>query len=144
MPPRSRLTLLVVAGLTFGVVAAIVKGPDTDGITLLSRLRFDLTNLSAPWLLIAFVAGAQTRGTARGAGFGAAATLAALVGYYLVNALALYVDRLGFADGLAHAFWANRIYFAAGCLSGPLFGGLGALWRKSTAISALVVVGTLL
>ena len=63
---------LLAAALAFGVVMSVLKG--TGG-----GVRLQAGNISAPWLAIAFVAGALYTQPGRAAGAGLTATLAALL-----------------------------------------------------------------
>ena len=127
--------MIAAAGaLAFGVGMSVLKG---NG----SGIRDAIGNLSAPWLLLAFIAGAWAGGRriGRAAVLGALSTLLALGGFYVANAFVLrlgphpwYVDlRLAFGDGY---------YFKFGLFSGPVFGALGGLWRRRrwTALGVLV------
>lgn len=106
----------------FGLVAGMVKG---DG----AGLRDGLGNLSSPWLLVAIVPAWWAGSWRRGAVTGVAATLVALAGFYVAMALFMY-DRSGIELGLMgllrEVAVANRVWFAAGLLSGPICGGLSA------------------
>ena len=55
MSSRRHVAYLLVAAFAFGVLAAWVKGPGGAGDV--SEIRSAIGNLSAPWLLVAFVAG---------------------------------------------------------------------------------------
>lgn len=88
--------------------------------------------LSAPWLLIAFVAGWTQRTNRGGMVVGLACTYAALVGYGLMT--------LSPVEG-AHLTWRTALGFCqseapvlvGGLLTGPLFGWFGHRWRVSRA-----------
>lgn len=69
LAPRLRppVLLVLIAAFAFGLLAAWVKGPNTDGLSALSRLRGDLADLSAPWLIVAFLARAAGPGGRDGA-----------------------------------------------------------------------------
>jgi len=128
----------------FGVVAAWVKGPATGGLSAISQVRSDLGNLSTPWLMVPFIAGTQSRRPGRGALLGLLATMSALLGFYLLTSLLVELGRPGLLDNFGREFWANRFYFVSGVLSGPLFGALGAWWRKTRSVGASVVAGVLM
>ncbi|MCY1143113.1 DUF6518 family protein [Actinoplanes sp. Pm04-4] len=134
MTPLRRLLAVIGAGLLFGVLAALVKGHH-DGV------RDTIGNLSTPWLLIAFAAGLHVRSLPRGAALGLAATLTALLGFYVV--VAVTAD-----DGhLAHVLRENRRWLFSGLLSGPVLGAFGA-WLNRRAgdlrFAVTAVVGLLL
>ena len=77
MRPEKRLAAVLAGALAFGLFAAWAKGPGTDGIGTLSQLRAGIGNVSTPWLLVAFLAGAQARRLRSGAALGLAATAVA-------------------------------------------------------------------
>jgi len=117
---RRAIVALALAGL-FGVAAGLVKG-DAEG------LRAGLGNLSAPWLLVAFLPAVPYRTPARGALIGLTATLFALLGFYAALTLAL-AGHLGgggpWAEFLVEVR-ANRVYVVLGLVTGPLAGAAGA------------------
>jgi uncharacterized protein DUF6518 len=87
--------------------------------------------MSAPWLLLPFVAGMCTPrqpGALRGAGIGLLATYLALLGYFVMTnspvegASLAHFDLTLFIAGQAHLL-------LGGLLTGPLFGYLGYRWR---------------
>ena len=132
-----RFLLVLMAAFAFGLLAALAKGQNTDGLSTISQVRSDLGNLSAPWLMVAFIAGSRSRGSGWGALLGFLATMSALLGFYLLTSLVLDF-------GFGRELWANRIYLASGALSGPLFGALGARWQTTRLLNASVVAGALL
>lgn len=142
MPSRRGLGALLAAAVVFGVVAALVEGP--GGVGEVHEVRSALGNLSTPWLLVGFLAGTRCSTMLSGALVGLAATMAALTGFYLVNALA-YDQGAGstYAD-LRLVFSANRGYFEGGLVTGLLFGLLGAWWSRRRGLGVSVVVGALL
>ena len=103
-------------------------------------LGADLSGLSAPWLVLPFVVGALQRSPRRAALLGIACTMLALVGYTamtfspLENAHLTMPGLIGFLRG------GNFRWFAAGVLSGPLFGWLGYRWRVRRALWAGLAV----
>ena len=125
-----RLLTVIAAALLFGMLAALVKGHH-DGV------RDTIGNLSTPWLLIALAAGLHARSLPRGALLGLAATLAALLGFYVV--VAVTAD-----DGhLAHVLRENRRWLYSGLLSGPVLGAFGAwLNRRAADVSRAVIIVT--
>jgi hypothetical protein len=139
-----RRTLLILAGaFVFGVLAALVKGPD-GGVSMVSRVRSDLGNLSTPWLLVPFIAGTQTRRSWGGVLLGFLATMSALLGFYLLTSVLVDLGRPGLLDNFGRDFSANRVYFISGAVSGPLFGALGVWWRRTRSVGASVVAGALM
>src|ERR1700722_10130491 len=132
-----RLLLIPVLAFVFGFAVATLEG---QGGGLLDGVG----NLSAPWLLVAFLPGLGSRSAVKGALAGLAATMLALAGFYL--ALALHADYglHSLRAGLDLAFSANRRYFLAGLVSGPIFGVVGAWWGSRGDRRPALAVGALL
>jgi len=142
---RRRVVLLVLVGaFAFGLLAAWLKGQDTDGVSTISQVRTDLGNLSTPWLLVAFLAGTRSRRPGSGALLGFLVTISALAGFYVLTSLVVDLGGRGVLDDFGRELRANRVYLASGVLSGPLFGALGAWWRTTRSLRASVVAGALM
>jgi hypothetical protein len=92
-------------------------------------MRTAIGNLSTPWLLVALGPAWWTRSAVRGAFTGGATTLVALVGFYVGLTMSMY-GHLGEVRGVVASFdyvlAANRIWFAAGLVSGPVCGAVAA------------------
>jgi Family of unknown function (DUF6518) len=131
---RARIAIVLGVAFAFGVVAALVEGK-SGGDGALWELRNSLGNLSTPYLVIAFIAGTTYARIGAGALAGLAATLSALLGYYLVSAAVV---------GELAVFSSNRGYFQGGVLAGVAFGALGAWWGQRRELSASIVAGVLL
>ena len=144
MSSRVRVLLVLLGAFAFGLFAAWAKGQNTDGLSTISQLRSDLGNLSTPWLMVAFIAGVQSRRPRSGAVLGLLATMSALLGFYLLTSLVVDLGGHGIGDNLWRELGANRVYFVSGALSGPLFGALGAWWRATRSLGASVVAGALM
>ncbi|HEY2443288.1 MAG TPA: DUF6518 family protein [Streptosporangiaceae bacterium] len=133
-----RLALISALAFAFGFTVASLKG---QGGGLLDGVG----NLSAPWLLVAFLPGLQSRSVVKGAMIGLAATMLALAGFYLAVTLgAHYYGLHGLRAGLGLAVSANRRYFEAGLLSGPVCGAFGSWWSSRGSYRAVPVAGALL
>jgi hypothetical protein len=139
-----RFLVVLVGAFAFGLFAAWAKGQNTDALTLLSRLRADLGNLSTPWLLVPFAAGVVVPHRWGSAVAGLAATVAALVGFYLLTTLVIDLGGHGFLADFRKELMANRYYLEAGIVTGPLFGALGGWWKRSSRLPWLLLVGILL
>ena len=61
---------------------------------------------------------------------GLAATLFALAGFYLLSTLVENLGGHGFIGDLRLELTGNRAYFEGGVVTGPIFGALGAWWRR--------------
>ena len=138
----TRIARVLVAGFAVGLLAALIKGD--GGGEGIPELRNVLGNLSTPWLLVAFVAGTTASRLRWGALYGAAATAAALSGFYLLSTLVQDLGDHGFAGDFGLMLSANRGYLEAGIITGPLFGSLGAWWHQSRMLHASIVAGALL
>ena len=142
---KARKLLLVLAGaVVFGLLAAWAKDPASNGISDMARFRSALGNLSAPWVLLAFAAGAAARRVPSGAALGAAATAIALAAFYVFNTLVVDLGGHGLVGDLRLEFVGNRYYFAGGLITGPLFGALGTWWREHRSLRVSVLAGALM
>lgn len=129
-----RVGLVVAAGVAFGVVMSVLKGNGAGA-------RDDLGNVSAPWLILPFVAAAYAAGRrlGRAATVGGAVSLAALAGFYVTNSFVLKLGPHSRLDDLRLAVDGAKEYFVPALLSGPVFGVLGGWWQR--ARSAVLGVG---
>lgn len=141
---RSRVILVLLAAVAFGVLAAWAKGQNSDGVATISQIRSDVGNLSTPWLLVAFIAGIETTRPRWGAILGLTATLLALLGFYAFTSLVVDAGGHGLAGNFGRELFANRIFLASGVFSGPLFGALGSWWRNKPSLRAGILVGALM
>src|SRR4051794_3508829 len=132
---RRRLSIgsLGLGALVFGAAIAVSKGQDAG-------FRDALGNLSAPWVLVPFIAGTRARGFWRGALLGLAVTLLALLGFYVAEAAVL--------DLGSHPWWVDlqltvkwNVYDSWGILSGLLYGSFGARWSARRSLVAGIAVG---
>ena len=140
--PRVPSTTAALGGaLVFGIAAGWLKGDGAD-------VRSALGNLSAPWLLIAVLPAWGCRTWWRGAVTGLTSTLLGLLGFYLAMTAVTY-HHLGFTSGYPHALRfvlrANRTWFVAGVLSGPVCGAATVRLRRLRAhVSLLGVTAALM
>jgi hypothetical protein len=124
---------LVVGAVAFGVVVAVIKGQDAG-------VRDALGNLSAPWVLVPFVAGVAVRSLWRGATVGVLVTLVSLLGFYAAEAAILDLGpHPWYVDLQLTMVW--NVYWTWGIVSGLLYGVLGALWSSRRSVAAAVAVG---
>lgn len=110
----------------------------------MSRVRADVGNLSTPWLVVALLAGAHATRIRTGALLGLAATMSALVGFYVLTTFVIDLGTHSWIGDLRRELEANRVYFQGGLLSGPLFGAVGAWWNRGRAFGKSMLVGALL
>jgi hypothetical protein len=122
---------VLLGAIACGIGLSVLKG-DGEGV------RSAVGNLSVPWLLIPFVAGAAAaagpatglRRVSCGALVGLIATSAALGGFYVSNSFVLDLGSHPWLVDLHLTVAAGRRYFVLGLLSGPVCGGLGAGWAS--------------
>jgi Family of unknown function (DUF6518) len=126
---------VVFVAFVFGAAMSFIKG-NGGGV------RDSIGNVSAPWLLLPFFAGALAgaRNIGRGARIGTIALLAALGGFYLVNTKVLDLGPHSWLADLRLTVQGGQRYFALAVLGGPIFGALGGWWRRdrSTLVGVLV------
>jgi Family of unknown function (DUF6518) len=128
-----RVGLFVGAAVAFGVAVAAIKGQDTG-------VRDALGNLSAPWVVVPFVAGTSFRAVWRGAVVGVVVTLAALLGFYVAEAAILDLGpHPWYVDVKLTVTW--NVYATWGIPTGLLYGALGALWSARRSAAAAAAVG---
>ena len=103
----------------------------------------DVSLLSAPWLVLAFVAGATQRDPRRAVLLGLACTYAALLGYAVMTLSPIEGAHMS-AAALRGFVVSERLVLIGGIVTGPLFGWFGQQWRTRRAIAgALITAGTL-
>ena len=100
-------------------------------------------SLSAPWLVLAFVAGGTQRGPKRAAALGLACTYAALVGYGLMILWPGGAHHLTLGEALAY-LGHERAVFLASLVTAPLFGWFGWRWRDGSTIAGALVTAAML
>lgn len=97
----------------------------------------DASLLSAPWLLIAFLAGSSQSTARRAVVLGFVCTIAALVGYCVMT-LSPIEGAMVTVRGVRGLLVGQSTYVVGGVLTGPLFGWFGYRWRtRRDLISAL-------
>jgi Family of unknown function (DUF6518) len=103
----------------------------------------DISLLSAPWLVLPFVAGATQRDPRRAALLGLACTYAALLGYGLMTLSP--VEHAHVTVATVRGFLiSERSVLIGGIVTGPLFGWFGQQWRTRRAIAGALVTAAAL
>lgn len=103
----------------------------------------DVSLLSAPWLVLPFVAGATQREPRRAALLGLACTYAALLGYGLMTLSPVEHAHLTVAT-VRGFLVSERSVLLGGVVTGPLFGWFGWRWRTKRAIAGALVTAAAL
>jgi hypothetical protein len=103
----------------------------------------NISLLSAPWVVLPFVAGATQRDPRRGALVGLACTYAALLGYAIMTLSPLENAHLTVATFRGFLV-SERLVLVGGIVTGPLFGWFGQQWRtRRRLVGALVTAAAL-
>lgn len=98
----------------------------------------EVSKMSAPWLLVPFLAGAWQGTQRRAALVGLAATWLAVLAYVLMIVSPIegvHLTPRTFAFSLASQ-WP---WFAGGLVTGPLYGWLGHRWRARRSVAAALL-----
>jgi hypothetical protein len=115
------------------VLAAVFGGADQYlGSLSWHPWGADVSLLSAPWLLLPFLAGWTQRGRRRAALLGLACTYSADLGYGLMALSPIENAHLNQHTATAFVI-SESPFIVAGLVSGPLFGWLGYRWRTERA-----------
>ena len=103
----------------------------------------DVSLLSAPWILLAFVAGATQRDPKRAALLGLACTYAALLGYGVMTLSPVESAHITMATVRGFVY-SERNVFIGGLATGPLFGWFGQQWRSGKMLAGALLVAAAL
>jgi hypothetical protein len=129
----------VVAALALVLAAAFGAGDQYLGSMSWHPWAADVSLLSAPWLLLPFVAGCTQRRPGPAALLGLACTASALLGYGLMTLSPVENAHLT-ARTVAGFLQSERPVLLGALVTGPLFGWLGQRWRSGRAtVGALAV-----
>lgn len=134
MSPGRKLAAIVIAGIAFGVIVAVIKGQEIG-------VRNVLGNLSAPWMLPPFLVGALYLRVWISAVAGVMVTLAAFLGFYTAEAVILDLGDHPWYTDLRLTLGSGRVYETWGLLSGAVFGVLGGLWASRSVVAAPIALG---
>jgi Family of unknown function (DUF6518) len=123
----------MVVVLALVLAAAFGAGDQYLGSLVSHPWGADVASLSAPWLVLAFLAGATQREPRRAVLVGLGCTYAALAGYLLLTDSPLEGAHYSVAN-LRGFLVSNIAVVAGGLLTGPLFGWFGQRWRTRRAL----------
>jgi hypothetical protein len=134
-------------GVVLALVLAAAFGAGDQylgsGHVLGSGWPTDVSLLSAPWLVLAFVAGATQREPRRAALLGLGCTAAALVGYFLLTDSPAENAHYTLANARGFFVSEHKVLLGA-VLTGPLFGWFGQQWRTRRAIAGALLTAAAL
>jgi hypothetical protein len=131
----------VVVGLAFGAGDQYL-GSLTAG-SVLGTWAWTVSGMSAPWLVLPFVAGMTQERGRRATALGLVVTMAALIGYFAMTHGPM--EGAPLEDFLSRVFnmvrtGYNPLWIIGGLVTGPLYGFLGHRWRVARSwISAALV-----
>jgi uncharacterized protein DUF6518 len=134
-------------GIALALVAAAAFGAGDQylgsGQVFGSGWATDVSLLSAPWLVLAFVAGSTQREPRRAALLGLGCTAAALVGYFLLTDSPLEGAHYSLVNARGFFISEHKVLLGA-VFTGPLFGWFGQQWRTRRAIGGAFVTAAAL
>ena len=129
------IVVALVLSAAFGAGDQYLGSGHVAGITWAT----DVSLLSAPWILLPFVAGATQRDPKRAALLGLACTYAALLGYGVMTLSPAEGAHITMATVRAFVY-SERTWFVGGIATGPLFGWFGQQWRSGKMLAAALLV----
>jgi hypothetical protein len=156
VPPRRNGTTTVVivmmAAFAFGAIDQYLGSLHSSFLT-------EASGMSAPWLLVPFLAGAWQAGQRRAALAGLAASWLSVLGYIVMIISPMEGTHLGPRPAGLPGSWnqlsphlflvtlaSQWLWFAGGLITGPLYAWLGYRWRSrgSRAAALLAALPVLL
>jgi hypothetical protein len=137
------VVLALVLSAAFGAGDQYLGSLTGSGHVWAAGWSTDISLLSAPWLVLAFAAGATQREPRRAALLGLACTYAALLGYAVMTLSPVENAHLTLAT-LRGFVMSERPVLLGGIVTGPLFGWFGQQWRTRRAVwGALITAAAL-
>jgi hypothetical protein len=131
--PTATIVLALVLAAAFGAGDQYLGSLTGSGHAWAAGWSSDISLLSAPWLVLPFVAGATQRSARRAGLLGLACTYAALLGYALLTLSP--VEGAHVTAAYVRGFVVSeRAVLLGGIVTGPLFGWFGQQWRTRRAI----------
>jgi hypothetical protein len=137
------VALALVLSVAFGAGDQYLGSLTGSGHLWAAGWSSDVSLLSAPWLVLPFLAGATRRSPRRAALLGLACTYAALLGYGLMTLSP--VEHAHLSAATVRGFLVSeRAVLVGGIVTGPLFGWFGQQWRTRRAIAGALVTAAAL
>ena len=133
------IAIALVLSAAFGAFDQYLGSGHVAGITWAT----DVSLLSAPWILLAFFAGATQRDPKRGALLGLVCTYAALLGYGVMTLSPAEGAHITLAT-MRGFVYSERTVFIGGLVTGPLFGWIGQQWRSGRMLAGALLVAAAL
>jgi hypothetical protein len=134
-----RVAAALTASFVFGAVDQFL-----GGIWMAEHVGFwtiSVSAMSAPWLALPFVVGCTQERAGRAARLGLAATVSALLGYFVMTVSPIEGVRL--SSVVVSTYLRSQLHvILPGLVTGPLYGWFGYRWRTSRAwASAALIAG---
>jgi hypothetical protein len=133
--------IAVVAGIVFGAVDQFL------GTLHFGPWGWTVSGMSAPWLILPFLAGMTQERRRRAMALGLVVTMAALAGYFAMSHSPMEgvpIDRFWGRVVTMVSTGYNLLWIVGGIVTGPLYGFLGHRWRVARSwISAALVTSAL-
>ena len=137
--------IAVLAGLVFGAADQYLGSLKAGAV--LGTWTWTVSGMSAPWLILPFVAGMTQERRRRATAVGLVVTMAALAGYFAMSNGPMEgapLDRFWGRVATMISTGYNPLWILAGIATGPLYGFLGHRWRVARSwISAALVTAAL-
>jgi len=122
----------MVTALALVLAALFGAGDQYLGSFSMHPWMADVSLLSAPWLVLAFLAGSTQREPKRAALLGIGCTFSALIGYGVMTLSP--VENAHMSSAAVAAFIGSEArVFVGGVVSGPVFAWFGQQWRVHRA-----------
>ena len=140
---RMVIALALVLSAAFGAGDQYLGSLTGSGHVWAAGWSSDISLLSAPWLVLPFVAGATQRDPRRAALLGLACTYAALLGYGLMTLSPIEHAHITLA-AVRGFLISERSVLIGGIVTGPLFGWFGRQWRTKRAVAGALITAAAL
>ena len=137
------VALAIVLSVAFGAGDQYLGSLTGSGHVWAAGWSSDISLLSAPWLVLPFLAGATQRLPRRAALLGLVCTYAALLGYAVMTLSPIEHAHLTVATLRGFAI-SERSVLVGGIVTGPLFGWFGQRWRTRREIWGALLTAAVL
>jgi hypothetical protein len=137
------IALALVLSAAFGAGDQYLGSLTGSGHVWAAGWSSDISLLSAPWLVLPFVAGATQRDPRRAALLGLACTYAALLGDGLMTLSPIEHAHITVATVRGFLI-SERSVLIGGIVTGPLFGWFGRQWRTKRAVAGALITAAAL
>lgn len=137
--------IALLAGVLFGAADQYLGSLKAGAF--LGTWTWTVSGMSAPWLILPFVAGMTQERRRRAMTLGLLVTMAALAGYFAMSNSPMEgapLDRFWGRVATMITTGYNPVWILAGIATGPLYGFLGHRWRVARSWISAVLVTTAL